>query len=81
VGHYHRRDVFWVPAGERVYVMVVTRSTDGRYELTAPSGTSDWWEINDTYKGYAVATVQADAPNAKRAAEVAFELIAGGEGK
>jgi hypothetical protein len=53
-----------------------TRSANGRYVLTPPSGTNDWWEINDVQLGYAVVTVQARNANAKRIAEVAFELIA-----
>jgi hypothetical protein len=57
----------------------VTRSVDGRYVLSSPSGGHDWWEVNDMQKQYAVVTVQSTLSNAQRIAELAFELIAAAE--
>jgi hypothetical protein len=54
----------------------LTRSPGGRYVLVGPSGSNDWWMVNDMQEGYAVVTVQAKHPLSQRAAEVAFELFA-----
>jgi hypothetical protein len=62
-------------------VPAITRSVGGRYVLVAPSGTNDWWMVNDLKEGYAVVTVQARHPLSQKAAEAAFELFASGDEK
>ena len=47
-----------------------------RYSLVGPvPGGSDWWEINDMEKMYAVTTVQASFPNAEKVIRFAWSQI------
>ena len=47
----------------------------GKFVLSPPSGTHDWWEINDMEKMYAVVSIQSSFPGAEQVAHDAWSHI------
>ena len=56
----------------------MTVERKGKYAFTPPSGTFDWWEINDMERMYAVFTLQISFPNAEKVARFAWSEIKAG---
>ena len=70
------------PPPEPIPCVEAPKGDDGRvgdrYRLAEPfKGGSDWWEISDMVKEYAVVTIQADFPDAEALAQLAFSKVSG----